>query len=481
VTNTFSLTTGLDQKSSESDISVVLSSSNDGTVNMWNVRSPYTCLRTLDMYGRVAAMLPLGPEVWSCAEKGDLAVWRSSNMSVEEQLTRHTAAISGLLHVRKEEYRYCWSYSTSDKQLNIWKQGADMLGSGERHKDPVEGALKAFRDEDAERHAKEMAEANSEQDRLRKELAALQEQYDADKSKWADSAELDAERARRIVAEGRVSELEEELLRRQHEMDDWEAKFHASEAHNATLERKLKEQEDELAELRKGEEERMRALREKLAALQARYDRDMAEKTSEMDDLASKLASTEDRLKNTKETLERLRAENAELAARAADADALRARLSDLEAELARECERALELEEQLNALLRERSEDEELRRLREALAKQAQEKDKLQKQLMEKNRELEKLQKRFDQLDAFKLDFIGREMKVLQKTMSRVKFELDKFDPRALESKKDEDTVNSLKKIMDQILRGGVRHVEEVIADCFTEAQRLHLGSNMA
>lgn len=480
VTNTYSLTTGQDQSSSESDIACVLSSSNDGTVRMWSVRSPYTCLNTLELGARVEAMIPLGPEVWSCGEKGDLAVWRSSNMSVEEHLTKHAGTVSGLLHVRTEEARYCWSFSTSDKQLNVWKQSSSMLGSGVRHKDPVEGALKAFADESEERHKVALEESNAAKAELERQLAELQELYDQDKLKWADSAELDAERARRVAAEERVEILEEEAARRAKDISDWEKKYKVSEDQNAALQHKIDEQNAEITELRRSEEERMRSLREKLAALQEQYDRDIGERDSRNADLQAKLDSAIDRMKNMKETLERLRAENVELRKAAEELHALRSRIAELEAELSRECDRALELETQLNALLKERSEDEELRRLRDALSKQTAETERLQKALLSKEHALAKLQTRFDQLDAFKLDFVGREMKVLQKTMGRVKFELDKFDTRSLETKKDQDATKSLATVMDEILRGGMRHVEEVIADCFTEAQRLHLGSNM-
>lgn len=75
-------------------ITVMLSSSSDGTIRMWSVSGEFPCLQVVDACARVSTLACMGPEVWSCGQHPDVTVWDSRRMTKVAALQGHKTCVA---------------------------------------------------------------------------------------------------------------------------------------------------------------------------------------------------------------------------------------------------------------------------------------------------------------------------------------------------------------------------------------------------
>lgn len=72
---------------------IVMSSSEDGSIRVWAATGDRGCLRVIDVGHRVCTLACMGNEVWTCGQTPLLGVWNASKMQRVNELEGHNTCV----------------------------------------------------------------------------------------------------------------------------------------------------------------------------------------------------------------------------------------------------------------------------------------------------------------------------------------------------------------------------------------------------
>ena len=101
----------------------VYSAGADGTVRCWAVAGAHAPLRSVSVGSAVAALVPMGRQLWAAAQDGAIRALAPATLArVGAPRAAHASFVTGLCKLPARTTRRCWSFSLGDGAVRVWTQ-----------------------------------------------------------------------------------------------------------------------------------------------------------------------------------------------------------------------------------------------------------------------------------------------------------------------------------------------------------------------
>lgn len=444
----------------------VWSCSADGHIRAWSAAAPFSPLGDVDTGARVVAMMPMGMEIWSSGQTGDLHVWDSKSMKLKTTLKGHASFTSDVVRVKKRETQVLWSASMGDQTLNVYERNAtegfeqtELLAAAGAANVALTAAVERGNDEEERRMATE-ATLRERDDTI----AQLEKDLNAEK-KRADDA---------IEAAGDAAIVLNQLALAQEELQEAQEGRERAESRAAGLEAELGMAQDKVNELKQRYREAQESFRAQMESLRG----DLAEVSAQRAELSAAHTVAE-ALRNANAKLQAELAEAKEAARREGAAlQQERKAHAETDEQLRDECELTIRLQTRLQELDPNAFRDQ--LRSHELMVRSSRAELTLLKENLEaaKARE-EHLKKRMETLDVYQLDSIARQMGEVETALVRLRKRVMSFSEAShIGNVDDKAKVGRFTADIAAKLADARRATKGCIEECLTDAQKYHIGT---
>jgi hypothetical protein len=447
----------------------VWSCGEDGVIVEWDVES-FTANRRWDSKWPpvgVATLVPVGTQIWASGQSPEIAIL-TANVKKLSAFDAHEKYVSSLCLVERYETRVLWSCSVKDKKLKVWKR----IETCPTDVDPAEAAAanKMFASQ-GKKLEEELASAQAAAAQLASELENSSGVFAAQLQDLAEKLAVSEEE--RDQFHGASDALAQDAAELRLVLDQAQRDVAGLKEEKAQLEAALAaEREKSAKELAAAEE----AHRQELEALKASHAEELARVQAKLDAEAKARQEADEEISRLMKLLN-----GAQMAG---------SRSSQELAELKRLFE---DMKLELESLKRENlilADDARKYRAEKALARKLEDKlRQLEHEIAEavrlRDAALEnerQMAMKYRELDVFKLDVIARELKKLDKELEalrRVAKDLQTDAKKISEYTAQHIANESAQKSLD-LTHDLHAHLRDVINECLSEMQKLHIGVAM-
>ena len=157
----------------------VYSAGADGTVRCWAVAGAHAPLRSVSVGSAVAALVPMGRQLWAAAQDGAIHALAPATLArVGAPRAAHASFVTGLCKLPARTTRRCWSFSLGDGAVRVWTQ-EEMDGQVTSEKAAAAAAEAAALDEALAEQLERLAEEKAARAAAEADVAFLGTQGDA--------------------------------------------------------------------------------------------------------------------------------------------------------------------------------------------------------------------------------------------------------------------------------------------------------------